>query len=197
MLGMGANKRQWVRRGTMLLAAALLAQLGAIEQARGQQGAPYMPPPPPPAYPPLGWAPPPPPPQAMGPRYDLVTTANRPLVIAGAVTFAVSHFAAVSLGGLLLVASAGEDDGVGPALAAPFFLPIIGPAISLQMSGIDAGSGLGTAIIADSVLQGVGFGMLVAGLSMRTESIVRADVAARPAPELFVGPGSLGMRVSF
>ncbi len=196
MFGMGANKRQWVRRGTMLLGAALLAQLGAIEQARAQAGAPSMPPPPP-AYPPYGWAPPPPR-MMMGPRYDLVTTVNRPLVIAGAVTFAVSHFVAVSFGTLMLMAGTNDDDGLGLVLGAPFFLPIVGPPIALGMGGIDAGSGLGTLLIADSVLQGVGFGMLVAGLSMRTESVVRVDAAsARPAPELFVGPGSLGMRQRF
>ena len=183
---MGAKERVGARRGrtrTILPVAALLALLGAPAQARAQSSPPYMAPPPVYAYPPRYASP-------IPPGYQLVTKVNAPLVIAGAVTFGISHGAAVALGSIMSLES--EDGFIG----APLFLPIFGPPLALEAYG-DAGA-LGPLFIGNAILQGVGFGLLVAGLSLRTEAVVPYDQASvRPAPELFVGPGSLGMRLRF
>ncbi|UQA59657.1 hypothetical protein [Polyangium aurulentum] len=182
---MGASKPRRTRRGrtrTILLPTALLALLGAPAQARAQGPAPYMAPPP--GYPSGYYHSP------IPPGYQRITTVNTPLVIAGAVTFGLSHGAAVALGAAV---SVGNEDGF---VGAPLFLPIVGPPLALQAYG--DGGALGPLFIGNAVLQGVGFGLLVAGLSLRTESVVPYDQAsARPAPELLVGPGSLGMRLRF
>jgi hypothetical protein len=177
----------------VFLAAALLVLLGAPARAQAQEWTPNTAPPP--AYPPQGWAPPP----RLVPAsvYRNVSTVNGTLVTASAVTFGISYLAAVGFGGLVYLFNESDDDEVMPS-GELLFVPVVGPMLITKDWSSGQADGLRATLIADSLIQGAGVGMFIAGLALRTQSVVRADeLSARPAPELFVGPGSFGMRLRF
>jgi hypothetical protein len=114
------------------------------------------------------------------------------LVIPGAIIFGMSYFGSVAIGTLYI------DSNAGPFGA--LFVPVIGPFIVAGAADL-AGSGLLGSAESNYVLVGLiqaGSGaMLLAGIFAKKTYLVREGVAHVVRPEFFVGPGSVGMKVTF
>lgn len=126
--------------------------------------------------------------------YHLGREPRRPLWVAGTAIFAAAHaITGLTAGGLL----ADTDDEQYGLL----FLPVLGPVV---WSG--AAHGLGSAddrvlfagMSLVTAIQGVGFGLMLAGFSFPRRVFVRNDVASLDAQLRFsIRPGGLGLAVDF
>ncbi|UQA63408.1 hypothetical protein [Polyangium aurulentum] len=123
------------------------------------------------------------------PGYRRTKKANRPLVIAGTVVLATGYGLSLPVGitGVIF-----DSEELGWLL-----MPVVGPFVSAATLG-NRDSLVTALIIFDGITQLGGLSLLIAGLTAKEEVIERKDeVMARPAPEFFVGPGSVGMRMKF
>jgi hypothetical protein len=179
------------------------------------QGGYYPPPPgygqPPPGYGPPqgGYYPPPggyyyPPPGAMMPvltlpyeegdpipqGFAVKSRANRPLLIAGSITFGAPYLISVLIAAT--VVSASNSDG---GEFAPMFVPIVGPFITI---GTAHAEGAGTFwLIFDGLAQAGGAAMFIAGLTMEEKYLQRTAPRASLKPEVIVNPGAMKLKWTF
>jgi hypothetical protein len=122
--------------------------------------------------------------------YTEVSSNNRPLWIGGVTTFAAGCFVSVIAGG---IADSIEDHEQGRYLWWGL-LPIAGPIVTASSQEIEVG---GKAVfVLLGATQATGLGMLIGGLATKKKTWLRDDVATYE-PELVVGAGSAGVRVSF
>ncbi|MDI1442792.1 hypothetical protein [Polyangium sp. 6x1] len=159
----------------------------------GQPGYPYPPPPPGYGYPPAGVETQelkPVMPYKGGvvpPGYVLEERVRKGLVIAGSVLFGTFY--------LFTAAGAAAAESNSAPWGA-LYVPVIGPFI---VAG--AGNFRGDAevvrplFVLDGIIQAGGAAMLIAGIVAKQKVLVREDLVART--ELLVGPGSVGMKMSF
>jgi len=166
-----------------------------------QPGQPY---PPPYGYPPgaygPGW------PQAERPKelpfkegepippgYKPEEQMRRGLVISGAVIFGVFYFF-TAMGGISNI-----DDSRAPYGA--LLVPVVGPFIVAGAGNFpSSGSGVlfpGGVFVLVGIFKAGGGAMLLAGIFAKKKVLVRQDVAQVVKPEVIVGPGSIGMKVTF
>ncbi len=122
------------------------------------------------------------------PGYRLEERIRTGLVVAGSVVFGTFY--------LFTVAGAMQSLNSSRAPYGALFVPVLGPFIVAgagNFTGFD--SLLVPLFIFDGIIQAGGAAMLLAGIFAPKKVLVREDVAARP--EIFVGPGSVGMKVTF
>jgi hypothetical protein len=117
--------------------------------------------------------------------YKPVEKIRKGFVIAGSIVFGVFY-----LGPVYLAALSSISDNV-PYGA--LFVPVIGPFI---VAGT-ADSSSAYLYVFDGLIQAGGGAMLLAGLFAKKKVLVRDDLAQGIRPEFFVGPRSIGMKVTF
>jgi hypothetical protein len=123
------------------------------------------------------------------PGYKYVERDRKRLVISGSIIFSVMY--GVTLMGA--IASAIDVDSE----YLPMFIPLIGPFVTAgnaqHMDGIWK-----FFLVTDGLAQVTGAALLVAGLAWSEKVLVRdKTLQTSLAPELLVGPGSVGMRLRF
>jgi hypothetical protein len=184
----------------------------------GQPPPGYYPPPagygqPPPGYPQQpqgGYYPPPgggyyyPPPGAMMPVLTLPyeegdpipqgfavrSRANRPLIIAGSITFGAPYLVSVLVAATVVSANTGDGGEF-----APLFIPVVGPFITI---GTAHAEGAGTFwLIFDGLAQAGGAAMFIAGLTMEEKYLQRQAPHASLKPEVLVNPGGMKLKWTF
>ncbi len=106
------------------------------------------------------------------------------LVITGSIFFGLSYF--VSL--LLTVDKFDSNRAPYGAL----IVPVLGPLI--VAGNIDQNEGL---YVFDSLVQAGGAAMVLAGIFAKKKVFVRQDIVHVVRPEFLVGPGSIGMKLTF
>lgn len=136
--------------------------------------------------------------------YHLGREPRKPLWVAGTAIFAASHaLTGLTAGGLL---ADNPDDGEYGLL----FLPVIGPVV---WAGVTNGLGdedartLFAGMSAVTAVQGIGFGLMLAGFSFPRRVHVRNDVASAasstiadaegPSLTFSIRPGGVGLAVDF
>lgn len=187
------------------LAVTLAFGISAVPVVASAQGAP---PPPPPGYeqappdsgtsPPPGYGAPPPgygsqqgypgypaytQPEMLGPKrmdyeegdpippgYHRETSIRKGLVIGGAVTFGAMYlFSALTAAA---VSDTSESDDF-----APLFIPVAGPFVTIGTSNAPAAGAVILAI--DGIAQAGGLAMLIIGLTVQSDELVRNDVGSQ------------------
>jgi hypothetical protein len=179
----------------------------------------YYPPPSsyPPAYAPPGYAPPGYAPPGYAPQgYAVLPTAVTPMnpdnpppgyhtesrsrsgfVVSGAVMFGIAYVLSATAA---IAAESANDSGYGP-----LFIPVVGPFVAMgsthtfqgtsdaaeQVGRVFGGIGL----VVDGLLQVAGASLIVVGLAVRKDVVVRDRPVA--VPEVGVGPGGMTARWSF
>lgn len=132
--------------------------------------------------------------QPTPPGYRPVETARKGLVITGAVLFGVFYLGSVLIGI--------QDIDSNNAPYGALFVPVIGPFI-VAGAGNFAGSGSGilgsseAAYVFDGLIQAGGGAMLLIGALAKKKVFMREDLTATLKPDVFVGPGSIGMKMRF
>jgi hypothetical protein len=124
----------------------------------------------------------------LEPGYHVETKAHRPLMLAGGITFASTYGLSALVGATGLATGDKDAEELWPML-----LPVAGPFITLGTSDIGTkdNEGFIAMMIFDSLAQGTGLGLLIAGATMTREVQVIDPVKPRPSawkPELLVGP---------
>ncbi|MDI3281876.1 hypothetical protein [Polyangium sp. 15x6] len=160
----------------------------------GQPGYPYPPPPPGYGYPPAAPAETeerkPVMPYKGGlvpPGYVLEERIRKGLVIGGSVVFGTFY--------LFSAAGAAAAESTRTPWAA-LYVPVIGPFIVAGAGNFSGSDNYARPLfIFDGLVQAGGVAMLVAGIVAKQKVLVREDLAA--GPEFFVGPRSVGMKMSF
>lgn len=195
---------EWVKGKRAGVACAAAAALGVVlaPSLASAQGAP---PPPPPGYeqappdsgtaPPPGYGPPPPgygaapppgyypgytQPEMLGPKtmdyeegdpippgYHRETSIRKGLVIGGAVTFGTLYLVSALTAAAVSDLSGGED-------FVPLYIPVAGPFVTIGTSDAPAGGAVLLAV--DGVAQAGGLAMLILGLAVPRDELVRNDV---------------------
>lgn len=123
--------------------------------------------------------------------YTEVSSNNRPLWIGGVTTFAAGCFVGIIAGG---VADSEENHEDGRYLWWNL-LPVAGPLVTASSSEIGVGGK--TMFVLLGATEAAGLGMLIGGLATKKKTWLRDDVAQTHEPELLIGAGSAGLRVSF
>ena len=127
---------------------------------------------------------------AIPPGYRRTQKARRPLVIAGTVMLATGYGLSLPIG---LTALAIDNDSEYAWLA----VPAVGPFVTLAITNHGAPWET-TMLLLDGLTQAGGLSLLIAGFVAKEEVIERNPKSvARPAPEFFVGPRSVGMKMKF
>jgi hypothetical protein len=123
------------------------------------------------------------------PGYEYVERRRKKLVATGSVMFGVMY--GITLMGGIISLLDGDDE------YAPMLVPLIGPFLTVGSARhID---GLWTVFfLTDGLVQVAGAALLVTGIAWEEKVLVREKPAKTSlAPELLVGPGSIGMRLRF
>jgi len=116
--------------------------------------------------------------------YKLDERVNKGLVVAGASVFG-------SLYGLsVLVGITGIDSNVPLEL---LLIPVIGPFVYMAEG---SSPGANPILLLDGIGQATGAALLIAGVVAKKKVLIRTDRGSVDA-ELHVGPGSLGMKMTF
>jgi hypothetical protein len=124
------------------------------------------------------------------PGYELTKKPRRGLVLAGLVTAASAYGLSLTFGSVALTFDSDSEYGL---LLIPFAGPFMTIAADEYMDGFATGI-----LILDAISQIGGTAMLIAGFVAKEQVLERRDkILSRPAPEFFVGPGSVGMRMKF
>lgn len=179
---------------------------GATGYANPPGMGPGPPPPSPPTYP-FGYGDPAalPPPgelpyeagQPIPEGYHLSSRIHKGLVIAGAVTFGTFYLISAGVAAAYLddraqIAEDAPESAVSDAEAyAPLFVPLAGPFIALATVEPTATGTM--ALVLDGVAQSAGLAMLIAGLALRSEVLVRNDLGSvrwTLAPTAVAGRGA-------
>ena len=160
---------------------------------------PYGQPPPGYPYPPPGYGYPPgeAPPEmkpvmpykggVIPPGYVLEERMRKGLVIAGSIVFGTFY--------LFTVAGATAAESSQAPWGA-LYVPVLGPFIVAAAGDFRGDSQIVRPLfVLDGIIQAGGAAMLIAGIVAKQKVLVREDLAART--ELLVGPGSVGMKMSF
>jgi hypothetical protein len=116
--------------------------------------------------------------------------ANRPLVTAGAITFGVPYLVSA-----LLASAVVSFDSKNADEAAPLFVPIAGPFITLGIAAADGADAFW--LILDGLTQAGGAAMFIAGLTMREKYLQHTATHANLEPEVFVSPGGMKLKWTF
>ena len=112
------------------------------------------------------------------------------LIISGSIVFGMPYLFS-AFGGL---SSLGSNDTTGVAL----LLPVIGPFIVAGQSDFHGLEGFVSGLLLISgLVQTTGAALLIAGLAGSKKVLVRNDIAKVVRPEFFVGPRSVGMKLTF
>ncbi len=116
--------------------------------------------------------------------------ANRPLIIAGSITFGAPYLISV-----LVAATVVSADSSSGGDFAPLFIPVVGPFITI---GTAHAEGAGTFwLIFDGLAQAGGAAMFIAGLTMEEKYLQRTAPRASLKPEVFVNPGGMKLKWTF
>jgi hypothetical protein len=140
------------------------------------------------------------------PGYRPETEVFVPLVMAGGIQLGTSWLTlGVLPGAILLVAGAGDslcDDCT--AAGATLLIPGIGPFLTMAvLGGYGDAAAAGYALLAvDGLIQGAGLGMLIAGLVMEKDVLVRdrnagTEVEFKPVVSAGPGGGTVGLGGTF
>lgn len=105
-------------------------------------------------------------------------------MISGSIIFGLFYLGSVVIG-------ADKIDSTSAPYGA-LFVPVLGPLIVAANRENDSGGYLFNGL----VQAGSGI-MLLAGIFSKKKVLVREDVAQVMRPEVFVGPGSVGMKLTF
>lgn len=128
--------------------------------------------------------------QPIPPGYKPEERIRKGLVVGGAVTFGVVYF-------FTAVGAAYNLDSSRAPYGA-LFVPVAGPFI---VAGAGNFSGVGElgrfGLILDGFVQAGGAAMLLAGIFAKKKVLVRQDVAHVVEPEIMIGPGSAGLKLTF
>ena len=128
--------------------------------------------------------------ESIPPGFAVRSRANRPLVVAGAITFGVSYLFSALIASVL-VSFDSRDGGAG----APLFIPVVGPFVAI---GTLNAEGAGTFwLVVDGLTQVGGAAMFVAGLTMREKYLQRTAAQVSLEPEVIVGPGGMKLKWTF
>ncbi len=139
------------------------------------------------------------------PGYHADTEMFIPLVMAGGIQLGTSWLTLGVLPGAILLAAGGEVDCADcTAAGATMLVPAIGPFLTMAvLGGYGAGAAAGYALLAvDGLIQGAGLGMLIAGLVMEKDILVRdrvggTDVELKPVVSAGPAGGTAGLSGSF
>lgn len=132
-----------------------------------------------------------------------------PLVMAGAIELGTTWLTLGVLPGAILLAAGADSSGLSSCVActsggATLLVPAIGPFLAMIVLGAEgATEPAGYALLAvDGVIQSAGLGMLIAGLVMQRDILVKdrvagIDVEVQPVVSAGPGGGTLGLSGSF
>ncbi len=128
--------------------------------------------------------------ESIPPGFAVRSRANRPLVVAGAITFGVPYvFSALIASVLVSFDSRNAGDG------APLFIPVVGPFITIGTLNAEGAATFW--LVVDGLTQVGGAAMFVAGLTMREKYLQRTATQASLEPEVIVGPGGMKLKWTF
>ncbi|MBL8743930.1 MAG: hypothetical protein JNK04_22635, partial [Myxococcales bacterium] len=143
----------------------------------------------------------------LPPGYHAEKEVYVPLVMAGAIELGTTWLTLGVLPGSILLAADAESSGSCVACASgggTLLVPAIGPFLAMIVLGAEGvKEPVGYALLAvDGLVQSAGLGMLIAGLVMQRDVLVRdrvAGVEVEVAPVVSAGPGggTLGLSGSF
>ena len=114
------------------------------------------------------------------------------LVISGAIIFGFFYLTSAYVG----VNKIDSDRAPYGAM----LVPVIGPFIVAGAGNFSSSGGIFSEsgfLILDGLIQAGGGAMLLAGIFSKKKVLVRQDAAQVVKPEVIVGPGSLGMKLTF
>ena len=126
------------------------------------------------------------------PGYTLGSEPRAGLWVTGVGLFGGAYLISVLAGGTAV--SEGDND------AAPMFIPVIGPWVTVRTT--DADAGLRSALVIDGITQLAGVALFISGMAAQRDVFVRADVAKHEAvkpsmPKVGIGPGNVAVRGDF
>jgi hypothetical protein len=135
--------------------------------------------------------------EPIPPGYKVEEHMRRGLVIAGGVVFGVFYVGSAMIG----AQSISYDEAPYGAM----FVPVLGPFIVGAAGDFGDSSTSGNFVSAVAtgsfVLMGLGqaagAAMLLSGIFAKKKVLVRQDVAHVMRPDVFIGPGSIGMKLAF
>ncbi len=127
--------------------------------------------------------------QPVPPGYVPQERIRKGLVIPGAVVFGTFYFFTAVGGGLNL------DERNAPYGA--LLVPVAGPFIVAGTGDFTLGDFTAMLFVFDGIIQAGGAAMLLSGIFAKKKVLVRQDMAQTVRPEVMVGPGSIGMKLTF
>lgn len=127
--------------------------------------------------------------QPIPPGYVPQERIRKGLVIPGAIIFGTVYFFTAVGGGLNI------DSSRAPYGA--LLVPVAGPFIVAGTGNFVLGDLTAMMFVFDGLLQAGGAAMLLSGIFAKKKVLVRQDMAQTVRPEVLVGPGSIGMKLTF